>query len=143
MDAMTRRAAVLALTVFAVLTLAGCTGDVGPSVADRVLAREVPTSWDGPEPDVEDLETLVGWVGDGEFGVITWGSGSCLPVAHTLETLGAHEVRVLFAYPNYEACTTDLAASTHVFTLPDGVVAPVTVTVVDEERGTETDLTLP
>lgn len=123
------------------VALSGCASDPGEggdgSQADRVV-RGIPDGWSGPQPDPLGGVPVVGWVDDDEFGVITMGSGSCPAVAQEPEVVSDAEIRIDFGPSPYDPCTADMAATTHVFVLPDQVTGrPVTVTVTyldfDEE----------
>lgn len=52
--------------------------------------------------------------------VVTWGSSSCPPVPTSLEVESAPLLQLRFAAPTDQACTTDYAPTSHVFTTPDG-----------------------
>lgn len=122
--------AVLALGV---ILLAGCAGHGDGSRADRVVSG-IPEDWTGATPDPLALEPEVGWVGDDEFGVITWGSSSCPAVAGELQVDSASELRIEFGPSPHDPCTADLAATTHIFRLPAAVTdRPITVIVGFED----------
>jgi len=136
-----RRILVAAAALLGVLALSGC-GFGPPTVADRVV-QGLPDGWDGPQPDVLSSESAVGWVdGDDSFGVVLFSSGSCPPVADSVEADDTASVTVAFRASPNDPCTADSVMMTHVFDLPPEVVdRPVTVTIAFPEGST--DLALP
>ncbi|MEF3403536.1 hypothetical protein [Agromyces sp. CCNWLW203] len=133
-----------AMVLAGLLALAGCVpgapgnGPIGDgSQADRVV-KGIPDGWAGPDPDLLNVDPVVGWVNDTEFGVITQGSSSCPAIASELQVLDADEVRVEFGPSRHDPCTADMAATTHVFELPSSVSErPVTVIVQFTDYETE------
>ncbi|GAA1527512.1 hypothetical protein BJ978_001437 [Agromyces terreus] len=105
--------------------------------------RGLPDNWAGPNPDLLTGDPIVGWVGESEFGLITFGSSSCPVVAGELHVIDSDDVSIpLSASPN-DPCTADMAATTHVFDLPSEVTGrPVTVRLTNEEDDAERVLTL-
>lgn len=115
------------------VALAGCGGDP-QSVAIRVT-RGIPDSLvltdDPGNQDAWEPEALAGWIEEGEtFGVVSWGSSSCVPIATKIEADGDDHLTVRFADSPHAVCTADLAATTHEFTVPTGITGrPITLTV--------------
>lgn len=59
---------------------------------------------------VEEYAPSAGWVDDGQFAVLTWGSSSCAPVVESVEATSSSEVLVTFVTPPADqACTMDMA----------------------------------
>ncbi|MCR2813895.1 hypothetical protein [Microbacterium sp. zg.Y1084] len=57
-----------------------------------------------------DYAPSAGWVDDGAFVVLTWGSSSCAPVIESVEATAADAVTVTFAEPEADRmCTMDIA----------------------------------
>jgi hypothetical protein len=133
------RAIPITLIAFA---LAGCSGGAGggpTSIADETIAG-VP---DSINVDPESFEPGAAWIEKGEtFAVVTWGSSSCVPVP--IEMTGEGEmVKIKFEPSDQEVCTADMAATTHTFTVPEGMAStPTSVEISSEEWPTATDLPL-
>lgn len=66
---------------------------------------------DGLDPSGEtDYLPSAGWLDDGQFVILTWGSSGCPPVLEKTEATGPAEVTVTFATPPADrACTMDMA----------------------------------
>lgn len=59
---------------------------------------------------VEEFTPSAGWVGDGLFAILTWGSSTCVPAIESAEPSGSDAVTVTFATPAADrACTMDMA----------------------------------
>lgn len=74
------------------------------------------------------------WVEDGSvFAVTTWGSSSCPLVPTELSGIAANAVGIHFEDSPQQACTADMAATSHEFTLPGSVTErPVMIAVTYE-----------
>lgn len=133
----------IVLAAIAAFALTGCastgsnggtgSGDLSTTGSSERTERGVPAEWDGPAPDPEQGEPIVGWIGETEFGVVTMGSSSCPPVVTDYEASDAGHVHISFEQSPNEVCTADMAPTTHVFALPDGVTdRPVAVDLTFE-----------
>jgi len=122
----------------------GSDGDT-TGVVGQILPRDVPSGWSGPAPDIDSGEPVAGWIDDEQFGVITYGSGSCYPEATAIEATGPAAVRIDFDMPPEDAiCTADFAPTTHHFTLPGSVTEfPVALELVFGEDAVEVELAAP
>lgn len=73
-----------------------------------------------------DYLPSAGWVDDGQFVVVTWGSSSCPPIVENAAATSASEVTVTFATPPADqVCTMDMA--------PRGTVVQVTDDSLDDD----------
>lgn len=118
----------LALAAFAILS-ACSSSDQPPSVADEVVPG-LHDRWQGPQPDTFTGEPSVGWLSDHRFGIVTIGSSSCVPLARDLRVLDSRTIHVSFESSTESDCTADMAATTHVFTVPpDASERPIEVQV--------------
>jgi len=108
-----------------------CTRDFVPRVTlvglpegvDPTKTLEVRVSGDGYAGDADldgvagldpsgetDYEPSAGWVDDGQFVILTWGSSGCPPVVEKTEATGPSEVTVTFVTPPADQiCTMDMA----------------------------------
>lgn len=105
----------------------------------------IPAGWEGPTPDLSDAVPVpaAGWVGD-DIGIVTWGSGSCPPIAGPLDVVATDSATVAFTDSPQNPCTADLSATTHVFRVPEGLTArPIRITVSFEGGVETTEMTLP
>ncbi|MDR6906079.1 hypothetical protein J2X63_001765 [Agromyces sp. 3263] len=113
------------------------------SKAERVV-KGLPKGWEGTGPDLLSGSPTAGWVNEDEFGIVTIGSSSCPPVAGDLQVMAPDQVTISFSPSPHDACTADMAATTHVFKLPPSADGrPLIVTVQNESQGTEYVLNLP
>jgi hypothetical protein len=116
-----------------------CTRDLVPQVNLLELPPEVDPTQDleirvtgdgyGGDTDLDGISGLTagsttdslpsaGWLDDGAFVILTWGSSSCLPVVASSEATGPSEVTVTFEQPAQDqACTMDF--------VPRGTLASV------------------
>jgi hypothetical protein len=128
----------IALIAFA---LAGCSGAANgapTSIADETTAG-VPES---VEIDPNSTEASAVWIEKGEtFAVVTWGSSSCVPVPIEMEAAG-DMVTIEFEPSAEEMCTADMTATTHSFTVPEGMSSPPTSVGISAEDW-PTDQVLP
>ncbi|MCR2802086.1 hypothetical protein QNO21_00940 [Microbacterium sp. zg-Y818] len=86
-----------------------------------------------PAPSGEtDYAPSAGWVDDGVFAIVTWGSSSCPPTVQDIEVTASDAVTVTFAEPEPDRmCTMDIAPRA-VLAYPEGDLdadAPVTLTL--------------
>jgi len=134
------RTAAIPLAALACILLAGCV----QSVAVETV-RGVP---DGHESafDMLDPEPFATWLDDRDrFTVVTFGSSSCAPVPTSVEATDATTIAVTFVPASAQVCTADIAATTHIFSTPDGVDATAAVTVdvlIDDTTDDEFSLPL-
>ncbi|HEU5155694.1 MAG TPA: hypothetical protein VFU43_01775 [Streptosporangiaceae bacterium] len=72
----------------------------------------------------------------GRLEITTWGSGSCPGVPTGLRARGAHALEVTISDDYSGACTADLAPTTSVIEVPDGIASagPLAVTVRGKGR---------
>lgn len=76
---------------------------VGDTELDGVPGLAAPTT-------ATDYEPSAGWVEDGMFAVLTWGSSTCAPVVQDVAVTGDKEVTLTFATPPADRpCTMDMA----------------------------------
>lgn len=129
----------------AVDPMAVCTADYAPRVTlaslppevDATAGLDLVVTLDGARddvdldpyagPDVPMQTPSAGWIDDGMFAILTWGSSSCAPVIDRVEKTSATEVSVVFASNGESACTDDLAARA-VLASVEGVDDDVAVT---------------
>lgn len=151
----------VAIELGAVDPMAVCTADLVPRVTPVSLPLDVDTTGgidlvvtlDGARDDV-DLDPYggpevamqspsAGWIDDGMFAILTWGSSSCPPVVDTVEKTSATEVSVVFASNGESFCTDDLAPRA-VLAWVEGVDddAPVAVTLSGYDFATPVTITL-
>ncbi|MCR2825525.1 hypothetical protein [Microbacterium sp. zg.Y909] len=86
-----------------------------------------------PAPSGEtDYAPSAGWVDEGVFAIVTWGSSSCPPTVQGIEVTASDAVAVTFAEPEPDRmCTMDIAPRA-VLAYPEGDLdadAPVTLTL--------------
>ncbi|MCR2816405.1 hypothetical protein [Microbacterium jiangjiandongii] len=98
-----------------------------------------------PAPEGEtDYAPSAGWLDDGAFAVLTWGSSSCAPVIQDIEVTASDAVTVTFAAPEPDRmCTMDIAPRA-VLAFPEGDLAddaPVTLTLTGGGPEFETPVT--
>lgn len=142
-----RTRVVPALTVAALIAVVnGCASQGGEpeSVAERVIVG-VPENWNGPAPDLIEGNPAVGWLGEDEdeFGVMTFGSSTCLPIASAFDVIGPADVRIEFVESEQDPCTADWGAITHVFRLPDDVDRRPVLVTLSFDSGQQEFLSLP
>lgn len=103
-----------ALTVIVLgAALAGCGGD--PETVATKTYRGI-VEW----TETKTSETAASWVTPGStFAITTWGSSSCPDVPVKVEGT-TDSITVAFESNSQEACTADLAPTTHEFPLPKG-----------------------
>ncbi|KAA9130404.1 hypothetical protein [Microbacterium caowuchunii] len=76
---------------------------VGDTELDGVPGLAAPTT-------PTDYEPSAGWVEEGLFAVVTWGSSSCAPVVEDVQASAEKEVTLTFATPPADRiCTMDMA----------------------------------
>jgi len=96
-----------------------------------------------PTGETEYLPSA-GWVDDGAFAILTWGSSSCAPTIEDIEVTASDAVTVTFAEPEPDRmCTMDIAPRA-VLAFPDGELdddAPVTLTLTGGGPEFETPVT--
>ncbi len=93
-------------------------------------------------PDVDAQSPSAGWIDDGLFAVLTWGSSSCAPVVESVEKTSATAVSVVFSSNGETACTDDLAARV-VLAWVEGVDDDAAVTATLSGREFPTPVTIP
>lgn len=100
------------------ITLVGLPEPVDPKAGLEIRVTgdgvEGDTDLDGvdlPTPTPEtDYRPSAGWVDDGLFAIVTWGSSSCAPVIEDVAATGDDEVTVTFQTPPADqVCTMDMA----------------------------------
>lgn len=116
--------------VVAMCLLAGCS-DPGPAIAQEVRSG-VP---EGLVVEPLGEGPVAVWIDPGEtFAIVTWGSGSCPPVATALTTDGPDRLDLTFGPSPNDPCTADMSPTTHEFELPDEITrSPVTVNITYED----------
>lgn len=68
---------------------------------------------------VEEYTPSAGWIGDGTFAILTWGSSTCAPRVQDV-SIAVDTVTVAFAEPAADkACTFDMKARAVLATTPD------------------------
>jgi len=67
---------------------------------------------------VEEFSPSAGWIDDGTFAILTWGSSSCPPVVQDVTVAGT-EVTVTFADLADAVCTMDMAPRVTLAATPD------------------------
>ncbi len=143
-----------------------CTADMAPRVTvvslpagiDPSQDLQIAVAGDGyrGETDLDGVDGLpapsgqtdyapsAGWVDDGAFAIVTWGSSSCAPTIQDVEVTASDAVTVTFADPEPDRmCTMDIAPRA-VLAFPDGELAddvPVTVTLTGGGPEFETPVT--
>lgn len=82
---------------------------------------------------VAEYTPAAGWIDDGMFALLTWGSSSCAPVVESTSvdsSVSPVEVSVVFADPGMKACTRDMAPRIALVSVDgaarDGAVAVLT-----------------
>ena len=110
------------VTLLAGLLLAGCAAGPG---GENVDDTSVPTASPGaPDGEMDDLEGVL--LDDGRmFGVVSWGSSSCVPQVGDVSADG-QTVTVALVDPDPEGaeeqmCTADYAPRASIGALPDGI----------------------
>lgn len=79
--------------------------------------------------DVAEYTPSAGWVDDGMFALVTWGSSSCAPEVESVKASAADAVTVTFVTPPADqVCTMDLAPRIALVSV-DGVDDDATVTL--------------
>ena len=138
----------------AVLALAACSSAGAPAEpepshepvpVEATVERGIPEGWQVADPNAAPTDsTLAGWIEDGKtFGVVTWGSSSCPPVAETLQLVSPGELRLVFGAPTQQICTADMSPTTHEIALPEGATKrPISLEVVYSEYDETVTLTL-
>lgn len=107
-----------ALSVVAVLLLAGCTAGPGSS-APRSTPAPSDSAGTGAD-DRDDMEAAI--LDDGRmFAVVTWGSSTCVPQVDTVSANGQTVSVELVDTDADAACTADMAPRASVGALPEGV----------------------
>lgn len=85
-------------------------------------------------------EPIATWIERGEtFGIVTFGSGSCPPVATALVADGPDRLVVTFGPSPNDSCTADIAPTTHEFELPEEITRLPVVLEINYEEWLETD----
>ena len=91
-----------------------------------------------------DYAPSAGWVDDGAFAIVTWGSSSCAPTIQDVAVTASDAVTVTFAEPEPDRmCTMDIAPRA-VLAFPEGDLdddAPVTLTLTGGGPEFETPVT--
>lgn len=115
--------------------LAGC------GTSDRGVAHGTrPGVPDGLVVDPLDDEPIATWIERGQtFGIVTFGSGSCPPVATALVVEGPDHVAVTFGPSPNDPCTADISPTTHEFELPAEITRLPVVLEINYEDWPETD----
>lgn len=99
------------------LATAACAGD--PVSVSIDTYRGLPSSV--PIDDPRHVDLVATWVDRGStFSVTTWGSSSCPPVPVRVEG-NDDVVTVTYDDNRHNVCTADLAPTTRVLELPDGM----------------------
>ncbi|AWB88466.1 hypothetical protein [Homoserinimonas hongtaonis] len=113
------------------------------SIADEVFTG-LPEGVDTPADAGSGRPDAV-WVEPGAtFAIITWGSSTCPPVARTLEQIGDSEIAIQFDRNARTMCTMDFVPTSHVFSVPEGVVVPpLLITMTAEELDGPVEFELP
>lgn len=79
---------------------------------------------------VEEYAPSAGWVDDGQFALLTWGSSSCAPMVQDATVAEGKQITVTFSAPPADmVCTADMAPR-------------VTLVAVDDVEDNVVDLTL-
>ncbi|MEJ1923439.1 MULTISPECIES: hypothetical protein [unclassified Microbacterium] len=119
--------------------LVGCSGS-GTGVA-QAMKPGIP---EGVVFEPLSEEPAATWIERGEtFAIVTWGSGSCPPIATALTADGPDRVAVTFGSSPNDPCTADMSPTTHEFELPNDVTgSPVIVEVGYEDWPEAHTLTL-
>lgn len=79
---------------------------------------------------VEEYAPSAGWVDDGQFALLTWGSSSCAPMVQDATVVEGNQITVTFSAPPADmVCTADMAPR-------------VTLVAVDDVEDNVVDLTL-
>ncbi|WP_298745076.1 hypothetical protein [uncultured Microbacterium sp.] len=79
---------------------------------------------------VEEYAPSAGWVDDGQFALLTWGSSSCAPMVQDATVAEGNQITVTFTDPPADqVCTADMAPR-------------VTLVAVDDVEDNVVDLTL-
>ncbi|HYP73106.1 MAG TPA: hypothetical protein VEP72_03395 [Microbacterium sp.] len=110
-----------------------------PDGVDAASDLELVVSYNGARDDidldaftgtaVEEYAPSAGWIDDGTFAILTWGSSSCAPVVQDVIVAGA-EVTVTFATPAADqVCTMDMAPRVTLATTPDASDDATSVTL--------------
>ena len=115
-------------TALALLTgpVTGCAAPA--SVAYDTYAGS-PPGYDGTGGTLNGRPGAVWLAGKQEFAIVTFGSSSCPPIPTSLQTEPPSAVTVTFVAAPTEACTEDVAATTHEFRTPEGIEEDAAVTL--------------
>lgn len=107
--------------------LSGCDAAGGPDIAQTVKPG-TPLGFEGTD-GFGELSAV--WLTRGEsFALVTWGSGSCPPVASALTAEAADRITVVFEPSPHDPCTADMSPTTHEFAVPDEATrTPLTIDV--------------
>jgi hypothetical protein len=131
---------------FAVAVVAGCSGPSSGTTGPKSIAvthyRGLPPGT-APSRPVPSIGVNATWR-DGRLDITTWGSGSCPGVPTRARARGEHAVEVTISADYNGVCTADMAPTTSVIELPDGLAAtgPLSVMVRGKGRGPVT-ITVP
>ncbi|KAA9089458.1 hypothetical protein [Microbacterium radiodurans] len=118
----TRIAAASALALFAALALAGCATTPGGGAAVPSDPSS-PTASPSEGGAADDSELDAAWLSGGQgFGLVTWGSSTCLPTVGEV-TASGQTVTVELVDPQDRMCTMDYVPRASYVALPAGVDA--------------------
>lgn len=70
--------------------------------------------------DVEEYTPSAGWINDGMFAILTWGSSSCAPRVQDVSVAGDTATVAFVEPPADQVCTMDMAPRAVLATTPDG-----------------------
>ncbi|WP_110590503.1 hypothetical protein [Microbacterium suaedae] len=124
-----RRAAPM-VAACALLALTACSGQPDPAGSTE---PGLPAGYT-PADDVTDPTLVALDAGDGDLRIVTWGSSSCVPT-FTEPTVIDEVPTLTLVAPDADACTADIAPTTHTI---EGMLAgidPENVDIIEESSG--------
>ncbi|WP_156760517.1 hypothetical protein [Microbacterium karelineae] len=129
-SSLTRVAPVVAIAACALLALSACSGQPDPagSTEPGLPAGYTPTD------DVTESTLVALDGGDGDLRIVTWGSSSCVPILTEPTVIDEIPTLTLNA-PDAEACTDDIAPTTHTIEGMLKGIDPENVDIIDESSG--------
>lgn len=125
-----KRIAIACILLAGSVFISAC-GTTSSTVTDQVV-RGIPEGWEGPGLDLLAAESAIGWInGEESFGITTFSSRSCPPIADSVVVVPPSSITVEFQESVQNPCTADSSVTTHVFAFPSELVErPITVLAI-------------